>query len=251
MPARCSTATCPPDWSRSAAPKPLKRPSSATSSKREGGTAAPASHARGRQSRASRRQRRPLSTAGTALAASACSACSAICGAKHWNCSGDPVRATLALGGSLLLMFVIGFGITMDVEDLSYAVLDRDQTTLSQSYTLNLAGSRYFTEHAPIIDYDDLDRRMRSGELSLAIEIPLASAATCCGARTCRSAPGSTAPCRNARKPCRATFRACTSTGCWYRPASAAAPAPQAMPASRRAFATTPMSRACRPWCRR
>ena len=49
---------------------------------------------------------------------------------------------------------------------------DRDQTTLSQSYTLNLAGSRYFTEHAPIVDYDDLDRRMRSGELSLAIEIP-------------------------------------------------------------------------------
>ncbi len=84
----------------------------------------------------------------------------------------DPLRATLALGGSLLLMFVFGFGITLDVEDLSYAVLDRDQTTLSQSYTLNLAGSRYFKEHAPIIDYDDLDRRMRSGELSLAIEIP-------------------------------------------------------------------------------
>ncbi|MCR3893885.1 ribosome-associated ATPase/putative transporter RbbA [Aeromonas caviae] len=84
----------------------------------------------------------------------------------------DPVRATLALGGSLLLMFVIGFGITMDVEDLSYAVLDRDQTTLSQNYTLNLAGSSYFTEHAPIIDYEDLDRRMRNGELSLAIEIP-------------------------------------------------------------------------------
>ena len=84
----------------------------------------------------------------------------------------DPVRATLALAGSLVLMFVIGFGITMDVEDLNYAVLDRDQTTLSQSYTLNLAGSRYFTEHPPIVDYDDLDRRMRSGELSLAIEIP-------------------------------------------------------------------------------
>ena len=84
----------------------------------------------------------------------------------------DPVRATLALGGSLLLMFAIGFGITLDVEDLSYAVLDRDQTTLSQSYTLNLAGSRYFTEHPPIVDYEDLDRRMRSGELSLAIEIP-------------------------------------------------------------------------------
>ena len=69
-------------------------------------------------------------------------------------------EVNVALGGSLLLMFVIGFGITMDVEDLSYAVLDRDQTTLSQSYTLNLAGSRYFTEHPPIVDYEDLDRRV-------------------------------------------------------------------------------------------
>ncbi len=84
----------------------------------------------------------------------------------------DPVRGTLALLGSLILMFVMGYGINMDVEDLSYAVLDRDQTSLSQSYTLNLSGSRYFVEHPPITSYDELDRRMRSGELSLAIEIP-------------------------------------------------------------------------------
>jgi len=84
----------------------------------------------------------------------------------------DPVRATLALGGSLILMFVMGFGITMDVDNLTYAVLDRDQSTISQNYTLNLAGSRYFSERTPITDYADMDRRMRNGELSLAIEIP-------------------------------------------------------------------------------
>ncbi|MFG9514396.1 ribosome-associated ATPase/putative transporter RbbA [Pseudomonas aeruginosa] len=85
----------------------------------------------------------------------------------------DPVRATLALGGSLLLMLVMGFGITMDVEDLNYAVLDRDQTTFSQSYALSLAGaSHYFVEQPPLSDYEDLDRRMRSGEISLAVEIP-------------------------------------------------------------------------------
>ncbi|CAB3703148.1 ribosome-associated ATPase/putative transporter RbbA [Achromobacter piechaudii] len=84
----------------------------------------------------------------------------------------DPVRATLALAGSLLLMFVIGFGISLDVEDLRYAVMDRDQTSLSQNYSLNLAGSRYFVERPPITDYQDMDARMRSGELSLAIEIP-------------------------------------------------------------------------------
>ena len=84
----------------------------------------------------------------------------------------DPVRLVMALFGSLILMLILGFGITMDVNDLSYAVLDRDQTTLSQNYTLNLSGSRYFVERPPITDYADLDRRMRSGELSLAIEIP-------------------------------------------------------------------------------
>ena len=84
----------------------------------------------------------------------------------------DPVRMVMALFGSLILMLIMGYGITMDVNDLSYAVLDRDQTTLSQNYTLNLSGSRYFVERPPIADYADLDRRMRSGELSLAIEIP-------------------------------------------------------------------------------
>ena len=84
----------------------------------------------------------------------------------------DPIRAALALGGSILLMFVMGFGITMDVEDLRFAVLDRDQSTLSRDYALQLSGSRYFVERPAISDYDQLDTRMRSGELSLAIEIP-------------------------------------------------------------------------------
>jgi len=66
----------------------------------------------------------------------------------------------------------MGYGINMDVEDLSFAVLDRDQTVTSRDYTLNLAGSRYFIEQPPITGYADLDRRMRSGKLSLAIEIP-------------------------------------------------------------------------------
>lgn len=84
----------------------------------------------------------------------------------------DPIRATLALLGSVLLMFIMGYGISMDVENLPFAVLDRDATTTSENYALNLAGSRYFIERPQISDYAQLDRRMRSGELSLAIEIP-------------------------------------------------------------------------------
>jgi len=84
----------------------------------------------------------------------------------------DPIRATLAILGSIILMFVMGYGINMDVENLTFAVMDRDDTTISRDYILQISGSRYFTETPPITDYDDLDRRMRRGELSLAIEIP-------------------------------------------------------------------------------
>ena len=84
----------------------------------------------------------------------------------------DPVRLTLALLGTVILLFIMGFGISMDVEDLRFAVLDRDQSGLSRGYTLSLAGSRYFVEQPPITDYAQLDDRMKSGELSLAIEIP-------------------------------------------------------------------------------
>ncbi|UTD27545.1 ribosome-associated ATPase/putative transporter RbbA [Bradyrhizobium sp. WD16] len=84
----------------------------------------------------------------------------------------DPIRATLAVLGSVLLLFVLGYGISLDVEDLTFAALDRDDTTISRDYVLQIAGSRYFKEKPPITDYADLDRRMRSGDISLAVEIP-------------------------------------------------------------------------------
>jgi ribosome-dependent ATPase len=85
----------------------------------------------------------------------------------------DPIRMTLAGVGSVILMIIMGYGITLDVEHLNYAVLDRDQTAVSRDYLINIAGSsRYFTERPPVADYEELDRRMRSGELSMVIEIP-------------------------------------------------------------------------------
>ncbi len=84
----------------------------------------------------------------------------------------DPIRATLAMLGSVLLMFIMGYGVSFDVENLTYAVLDRDQTTTSQHYLLNMAGSRYFIEQAPLASHAELDQRMRSNDISLAVEIP-------------------------------------------------------------------------------
>jgi ribosome-dependent ATPase len=84
----------------------------------------------------------------------------------------DHLRLMLALFGSVILLFVMGYGINLDVNNLAFAVLDRDQTTISENYILNIAGSRYFVQHSPITSNAELDRRMSTGEVSLAIEIP-------------------------------------------------------------------------------
>jgi ribosome-dependent ATPase len=84
----------------------------------------------------------------------------------------DPIRATLANLGSLILMFVIGYGINMDVENLTFAILDHDDTAISRDYAVQLSGSRFFTEKPPLAGYADMDRRMESGEIALALEIP-------------------------------------------------------------------------------
>lgn len=84
----------------------------------------------------------------------------------------DPLRAILGLVGSIVLMLTLGFGISLDVEDLRYAILDLDQTTVSRSYAQNIAGSRYFIEKEPLTSHEEIDRRMKSTDINLAIEIP-------------------------------------------------------------------------------
>lgn len=84
----------------------------------------------------------------------------------------DPIRATLALAGSVILMLVMALGMSLDVKDLSFAVLDLDDTQLSRDYIDSISGSRYFIQQPPVLSHDELDRRMRSGELAVALEIP-------------------------------------------------------------------------------
>ena len=84
----------------------------------------------------------------------------------------DPIRLAFALVGTVMLMFILGYGISMDVKDLPFAVLDGDQTPESRAYVSHFEGSRYFIAKSPLASQADIDRRMRTGELSLAIEIP-------------------------------------------------------------------------------
>ena len=84
----------------------------------------------------------------------------------------DPIRLGFSLLGTTLLMLVFGFGVSTDVNNLSFAVLDHDQSPESRAYLSELRGSSYFTEKAPLNTYAELDNRLKSGDISAAIEIP-------------------------------------------------------------------------------
>jgi ribosome-dependent ATPase len=84
----------------------------------------------------------------------------------------DPVRLAFAFLGSAILLIVIAYGISLDVENLKYAALDQDRTPQSRQYLSNFEGSRYFIRHQPLGSEGELERRLKSNEITLAIEIP-------------------------------------------------------------------------------
>jgi ribosome-dependent ATPase len=84
----------------------------------------------------------------------------------------DPIRLTFAFVGPLILMMAFGYGITFDVENLKYAAFDQDQTPESRRLLESFSGSRYFSEQPPIGTTAEMEQRLKSGELALAVEIP-------------------------------------------------------------------------------
>jgi len=84
----------------------------------------------------------------------------------------DPIRLGFSLFGTTLLVLVFGFGVSTDVNNLSFAVLDHDQSPESLAYLEELRGSSYFVEKRPLADYSELENRLRSGDIKAAIEIP-------------------------------------------------------------------------------
>lgn len=84
----------------------------------------------------------------------------------------DPIRLAFALIGPIILMIAFGYGISFDVENISYAVFDQDQSHESRELLESFAGSRYFEQKTPITSLSELDERLKSSELNVAIEVP-------------------------------------------------------------------------------
>jgi len=84
----------------------------------------------------------------------------------------DPIRLTFAFLGPLILMLAMGYGISFDVERLTYAALDQDRSRESRMFLRQLSSSPYFEEQAALVGAGDLDRRLSDGGVSLAVVVP-------------------------------------------------------------------------------
>ena len=84
----------------------------------------------------------------------------------------DRMRLSFSFIGPAVLLLALGYGVTFDVENLKYAAFDQDQTPESRRLLESFSSSRYFTERPPISSPEELEQRMRSGELALVVEIP-------------------------------------------------------------------------------
>lgn len=84
----------------------------------------------------------------------------------------DPVRLAFAFLGSAILMLVFCFGITLDIEELDFAVLDLSQDPQSRAYVAEISGSRYFEPTPPLTSAAEGRSRLVAGDVSLVIELP-------------------------------------------------------------------------------
>jgi ribosome-dependent ATPase len=84
----------------------------------------------------------------------------------------DPIRLAFALVGPIILMFAFGFGISFDIENLQTASFDQDDTLQSRNLLQGFDGSRYFSVQPPITSAQEMERRLRSGDTQIVVEVP-------------------------------------------------------------------------------
>ena len=83
----------------------------------------------------------------------------------------DPVRLLFAFLGSALMMLAFGFGITTDVENIRFSYLDLDRSPESRAYIAAFEGSRYYVPHSPGQTPEEMERRLESHEIEVALEV--------------------------------------------------------------------------------
>jgi ABC-2 type transport system permease protein len=84
----------------------------------------------------------------------------------------DPRSLMIALLIPLLQMFLLGYGINLDIKRIPLCAYDREGSQASQSLLRRFAASPYFSLQAQAASYAEIARRLDDGSCRLAIVVP-------------------------------------------------------------------------------
>ena len=84
----------------------------------------------------------------------------------------DPRSLMIALLIPVLQMFLLGYGISLDVKQIPLCTYDREDSQTSQDLLRQFSASRYFSLQVQATSYADVARSLDHGRCSVAIIIP-------------------------------------------------------------------------------
>ncbi|MDF3883955.1 ribosome-associated ATPase/putative transporter RbbA [Cupriavidus basilensis] len=84
----------------------------------------------------------------------------------------DKLRLAFAILGPIVLLCAAAWSVSFDVENVRFAVLDRDQSRASRELVEQFSGSRYFVQTDDVRSEADADRRLRAANDMLVVDIP-------------------------------------------------------------------------------
>jgi ABC-2 type transport system permease protein len=84
----------------------------------------------------------------------------------------DPRSLGMAFVIPMILLFLFGYALTLDVNNLKTVVYDQDRTAVSRAFLARFEESGYFTVVATARNYGDLEWALDSGKAQIVLVIP-------------------------------------------------------------------------------
>lgn len=84
----------------------------------------------------------------------------------------DPLSLAMAFLMPVMLLFIFGYAITLDVNNLRTVVYDLDRSSLSREFVSRFSSSGYFVVIGAVDDHREIDRYLDSGKALAAMTIP-------------------------------------------------------------------------------
>ncbi|NLH74464.1 MAG: ABC transporter permease [Verrucomicrobia bacterium] len=84
----------------------------------------------------------------------------------------DPRSLAMAIGMPMLMLVLFGYALTLDVDSVPIAVLDRSNSVLSRELISRFAGCRYFSVRLCASNYAELEKAIDRREVWMAVVVP-------------------------------------------------------------------------------